>query len=38
MWICKACAIKWAGGEDKILSHQDAFEKCENTPGGWPDF
>ena len=38
MWICAACAVKWAGGRDKILSHQEAFEKCENTPGGWPDF
>jgi hypothetical protein len=38
MWICRECAIQWAGGEDKILSHQDAFEKCENDPTGWPEF
>jgi len=38
MWICKACAIKWAGGEENILTHEEAFRKCEEDPTGYPDF
>ena len=36
MWICKACAIKWAGGEENILTYEDALKKCEKD--GYPDF
>jgi hypothetical protein len=38
MWICKPCAIKWAGGEEHILTTENARELCNYKPGAYADF
>lgn len=37
MWICHKCAVRWAGGEDNILTAEQARDKC-NVGNGWADF
>jgi hypothetical protein len=38
MWLCKSCAIQWAGGEENILTAKEAREKCNADPRGYADF
>lgn len=36
LWVCKDCAIQWAGGEENILTLEDARKECEKD--GYADF
>lgn len=36
IWLCRQCAVDWAGGEDKILSTAAARRRCNQN--GWADF
>ena len=39
MWLCRSCAINWAGGEENIMSAAEA-RVCDKVHEGYdyPDF